>query len=143
MPTGFQLRSKDFSTVVSGKEFNLNKSKRITYMQTPDGGVNSLYEDETGEFFMYTFEPQRDQIMRLDQHQAKNLAGIMNEDGSFSHEALEALREEGVLAEEDFHEAFLGIPGDLADRLQDLADEQDLDFQDFVIKCLEDAAGTK
>jgi hypothetical protein len=132
MSTGFRPRAEEVSTVVGGKEFDLTNSKRISRFESPTGEVNSLYQDPSGEYFTHIFTPQTDTIARLDQDQASKLASVMNEDGTSSGGALAE-----IFPEEDTHEAFLGIPGDLANQLQDQADRQDLEFEDYVLECLQ------
>jgi hypothetical protein len=134
MPTGFKLRTDGVSTVTSGKEFDFTKSKRISRIAMSEGAVNSMYQDPSGEYFLHLFKPQIDEIVRLDQEQANKLASIVSEDGTFPEGALE---QAGIFPEEDIHDAFFGIPGDLADRLQDLADKQDLELDEFIIQSLE------
>ena len=142
MSKSFKLCTECVSTVVGGKEFDLTESKRISRFKTPEGVVHSLYQDPSGEYFLHMFTPQLDQILRLNQDQASKLASVLNEDGTFSVSE-EALEQAGICLDEDIDEECDGISDDLVNRLQELAEEQGMDFEDFFVQILERAAAVK
>ena len=140
MSKGFRFCTECVSTVFGGKVFDLTESKRISRVKMPEGGVHSLYQDPSGEYFGHLFTPQRDEILRLNQDQARELTSVLNEDGTFSEDALE---QAGICLEEDIDEECDGISDDVANRLKELAEEQGLDYGDFVVQILERAAAMK
>ena len=89
MSKGFRFCTECVSTVFGGKVFDLTESKRISRVKMPEGGVHSLYQDPSGEYFGHLFTPQRDEILRLNQDEARELTSVLNEDGTFSEDALE------------------------------------------------------
>jgi hypothetical protein len=151
MPTGYELKTEGFSTVVNGKEFDLSKSRRLSSMQTSDGGVTAMYQDEGGEYFMYSFTPRKDGIIRVDQNQAVKIAAILNQDGKFDSERMHELVDAGIFTGKEFdfglgpdeehdEDGVAGIPDALIDRHRELAAKHHMSLEDWLIQCLEQTA---
>ena len=153
MPIGYEIKTEGISTIVNGKEFNLATSKLLSSLKLRDGGITAMYQDDSGEYFIYQFEPRKDTIVRVDQTQASRVAEILNSDGEFNADEMNELVDAGVFQgrhfeslnsaqDPDDYDDFADIPDHLVDRHREMAAQHHMTFNAWIIQCLERAATT-